>query len=216
MLTSIIYVQPAARRRSAAARRDRTCRCPFSVADPKKYSGQDSFTPPAVPSCKRIKRPLRAGWPSRVLRRQLRGLRRHVCPHVRLRPRRIPHGAPAISSLHLPLLVGGAGSLRAPGRRNATIIDDPRYVSDVWRKIAQACADQLDVCRSETVVDWVYLSPPALIVPGHRTGSFRVGKDDLLVDAQGNSQISFEDLAVAVLDEAEQPRHHRARFTVAY
>ncbi|GEL20965.1 hypothetical protein PA7_48020 [Pseudonocardia asaccharolytica DSM 44247 = NBRC 16224] len=63
---------------------------------------------------------------------------------------------------------------------------------------------------------WAYLSPPALLEPGEHTGRYRLGSDELLVDAEGNSMISMEDLAVALLDEAEQPEHQRTRFTVAY
>jgi len=65
-------------------------------------------------------------------------------------------------------------------------------------------------------VDWTYLSPPALLEPGERTGAYRLGGDELLTDARGRSAISMADLAVALLDEAERPRHRRARFTVAY
>ena len=113
------------------------------------------------------------------------------------------------------LLVGGAGSLVAPdtGRE---IIDDQRYVLPAWREIAVACCDQYAVCRAETEADWTYLCPPARLQPGKRTGHYRTGDDTLLVDADGSSSISMEDLAVALLDEAENPRHRRSRFTVAY
>ena len=65
-------------------------------------------------------------------------------------------------------------------------------------------------------MDWAYLSPPAQLAPGGRTGNYRLGADELLLDAEGNSTISMEDLAVALVDEAERPMHHRTRFTVAY
>jgi len=55
-----------------------------------------------------------------------------------------------------------------------------------------------------------------LTVPGERTGNYRLGTDELLLDAEGNSTISMEDLAVVLLDEAERPKHHRTRFTAAY
>jgi putative NADH-flavin reductase len=113
------------------------------------------------------------------------------------------------------LLVGGAGSLVAPDT-GRPIVDDQRYVSPAWREIAVACCDQFAVCRAETHVDWTYLSPPALLQPGERTGRYRMGGNNLLVDADGTSLISMEDLAVALLDEAEEPKHRRARFTVAY
>ncbi|MCC3774985.1 NAD(P)H-binding protein [Streptomyces sp. UNOB3_S3] len=116
------------------------------------------------------------------------------------------------------LLVGGAGSLFVPGSGGlAPIVDDPVYVPEEVRPIALACGEQLAVCRAaDETVDWTYLSPPALLEPGERTGAYRLGRDELLVDGEGNSAVSMEDLAVALLDEAEEPRHRRARFTVAY
>ncbi|MEJ3747944.1 NAD(P)H-binding protein [Actinomycetes bacterium KLBMP 9797] len=113
------------------------------------------------------------------------------------------------------LVVGGAATLTVPGTRR-TAIEDPTLVPPAWRAIAQASADQLAVCRSTSTVDWAYLSPPALLAPGKRTGRYRLGADELLVGPDGTSTISMEDLAVALLDEAERPRHRRARFTVAY
>jgi uncharacterized protein len=112
------------------------------------------------------------------------------------------------------LVVGGAGSLTVPGT-GGTVIEDPDFPVG-WRDIALACNDQLEACRVETEVDWAYLSPAALLEPGERTGDYRLGADELLVDAEGSSAISMEDLAVALLDEAERPKHHRTRFTVAY
>lgn len=113
------------------------------------------------------------------------------------------------------LLVGGAGSLSVPDT-GGRVVDDPRYVGSGWRDIALACCDQFESCRVATRVDWSYLSPPALLEPGKRTGRYRLGDDELLLDAEGRSRISMEDFAVALLDEAERPRHRRARFTVAY
>ena len=63
---------------------------------------------------------------------------------------------------------------------------------------------------------WTYVSPSAEIHPGTRTGRFRVGGDQLLADAEGRSHISYEDFAVAILDEIEEPRHIQRRFTVGY
>ncbi|TQS28089.1 NAD(P)-dependent oxidoreductase [Microbispora sp. KK1-11] len=111
------------------------------------------------------------------------------------------------------LLVGGAGSLTVEG--GGRLMDRAGYPSFL-QPIAAACVEQLAACRANTIVDWAYLSPADLLVPGERTGLYRVGGDELVVDADGESRISMEDLAVALLDEAERPRHHRARFTVAY
>lgn len=113
------------------------------------------------------------------------------------------------------LLVGGAGSLVVPGTGGQRVIDGPDFPAS-WRPIALACDDQLAACYADTRTDWAYLSPPALLEPGVRTGGYRVGTDELLVGAGGDSALSMEDLAVALLDEAERPKHHRTRFTVGY
>ncbi|WP_260479022.1 NAD(P)-dependent oxidoreductase [Kibdelosporangium aridum] len=111
------------------------------------------------------------------------------------------------------LVIGGASTLTLPG--GGYVMDAPDFPGEL-QPIALASAQQLDVCRAETSADWVYLSPPIVLEPGVRTGKYRVGKDEALVNAEGWSFISMEDLAVAVLDELEQPRHHRTRFTVGY
>jgi uncharacterized protein len=112
------------------------------------------------------------------------------------------------------LLVGGAASLTV-GANGATVVDDPKFPA-AFRDLALACVSQLEVCRADDRANWTYLSPPALLEPGERTGKYRLGRDELLVDATGNSTISVEDFAVALLDEAERPKHPRMRFTVAY
>ncbi|MFI0357508.1 NAD(P)-dependent oxidoreductase [Actinomadura sp. 9N407] len=112
------------------------------------------------------------------------------------------------------LLVGGSATLTDPST-GTLVVDAPDFPAS-WRPIALACAAQLDVVRTETAVDWAYVSPPALIEPGNRTGRYRLGADELVVDADGNSAISMEDFAVALLDEAERPKHHRTRFTVGW
>jgi putative NADH-flavin reductase len=113
------------------------------------------------------------------------------------------------------LVVGGAGSLAVPDSGGRLVADDPDLVTAEYRAVAQAGVQQLAACRAADV-DWTYLSPPALLLPGTRTGRYRLGTDELLVDATGRSTISVEDLAVALVDEAERPAHRRARFTVAY
>ena len=114
------------------------------------------------------------------------------------------------------LVVGGAASLTVPGTGGTTVIEDPNYLPASARGVAKGSFEQLEVCRAEARVDWAYLSPPAQLAPGERTGNYRLGTDELLVDAEGISTISMEDLAVVLLDEAERPKHHRARFTAAY
>ncbi|MFC6019039.1 NAD(P)-dependent oxidoreductase [Plantactinospora solaniradicis] len=114
------------------------------------------------------------------------------------------------------LIVGGAASLTVPGGDGRSVLDEPAFLPAEHRPIALACVAQFAAVCADTNADWTYLSPPALLEPGTRTGRYRLGADELLVDADGGSWISMEDLAVALLDEAEQPRHRRARFTVAH
>jgi hypothetical protein len=111
------------------------------------------------------------------------------------------------------LVVGGAGSLEvAPG---VVLMDTPQFPAD-WIPIAKAHADALAAYQAEKKLEWTHLSPAALIEPGTRTGKYRSDGEKLVSDAQGNSRISIEDYAVALLDEVEKPRHVRARFTVGY
>lgn len=110
------------------------------------------------------------------------------------------------------LIVGGAGSLDvAPGQR---VIDLPDF-PEAYKAEASGGAAFLEQLRQETELEWTFLSPSAEFVPGERTGQFRLGKDALLIDEQG-SRISFEDYAVALVDEIEKPAHVRQRFTVGY
>lgn len=110
------------------------------------------------------------------------------------------------------LVVGGAGSLDiAPGRR---LVDQPDF-PEAYKAEALGGAAFLDLLRTEADIDWTFLSPSAEFVPGERTGKFRLGKDTLLSNEQG-SRISFEDYAIALVDELEKPAHSRTRFTVGY
>jgi putative NADH-flavin reductase len=109
-------------------------------------------------------------------------------------------------------VVGGAGSLEvAPG---VTLVGTPEFPAE-YRDEALAGAAFLNLLRKEPNLDWTFLSPSALFVPGERTGKFRLGKDRLLSNEHGSS-ISFEDYAVAMVDEIERPAHRRQRFTVGY
>ncbi|MFH8239427.1 NAD(P)-dependent oxidoreductase [Streptomyces sp. NPDC018321] len=103
------------------------------------------------------------------------------------------------------LVVGGAGALRSPDAPGLLVADNPAYVPAGIRAVAAAGIAQLRTCQSHADADCVYLSPPALLEPGTRTGRYRRGTDTLLVGADGRSWISAEDLAVAVVDELETP-----------
>jgi uncharacterized protein len=111
------------------------------------------------------------------------------------------------------IVVGGAGSLEvSPGVR---LVDTPDF-PDVYKAESLAQAAALEHYRAVVDLAWTVLSPAATIAPGERTGVFRLGHDELIADAEGNSSISAEDFAVAVLDEAESPSHLGRRFTLAY
>lgn len=110
------------------------------------------------------------------------------------------------------LVVGGAGGLEVkPGLQ---LVDTPDFPA-AWKPVALAHREALAVYRGADL-DWTYLAPAALIQPGQRTGRYRSDGDCLLTDAEGESRISAEDYAVAMLDELERPKHPRARFTAAY
>jgi putative NADH-flavin reductase len=114
------------------------------------------------------------------------------------------------------LVVGGAGSLFvAPG---VQLVDTPEFPSHVPANIvpgARAARDALTALRGNSTLDWTFLSPPALLAPGERTGTYRLGGEELLMAGDRPAGISVADLAVAIVDEIERPRHVRARFTVA-
>lgn len=115
-------------------------------------------------------------------------------------------GAPRI------IMVGGAGSLEvSPGLQ---IVDAPTF-PDAYKPVALAHRDAFYALR-ECELNWTYFSPAMMIQPGERTGKFRLGKDALVSDDKGNSSISAEDYAVALVDEVEQGRHTKQRFTIGY
>jgi putative NADH-flavin reductase len=111
------------------------------------------------------------------------------------------------------LVVGGAGSLEVrPGLR---VIDTPE-VPAAYRAESSAGVAFLETLRTASDLDWTFLSPSAQFVEGVRTGTFRLGDDALLHDSQGRSWISYEDYAIALVDELEHPAHLKRRFTVGY
>ena len=111
------------------------------------------------------------------------------------------------------IAVGGAGTLEvAPG---VLLLQTPQFPAK-YELVAQAHATALNTFRQNATLDWTFVSPAAFIEPGERSGKFRLGGDQLLVDAKGDSRISVEDYAVAFLDEVEKPAHLRQRFTAAY
>ena len=120
----------------------------------------------------------------------------------------------ALSGVPRLLVVGGAASLEsAPG---VVLLDTPDF-PDFIKPEATPARAALDRLRAGGEgLDWTYLSPSVFFGPGERTGTFRLGKDALLTAEDGKSHISYEDYAIALLDEIETPQHSRQRFTIGY
>ncbi|GAA1208175.1 NAD(P)-dependent oxidoreductase [Prauserella alba] len=115
-----------------------------------------------------------------------------------------------VADVGAPLLViGGAGPLRSPDDPARLVADDPAHVPAAWRRLAEASTAQLHACLDHPAATWTYLSPPAVLEPGDRTGTYTRGTSALLIGRNGASRISAEDLAVAALDELENPGTER-------
>jgi putative NADH-flavin reductase len=114
------------------------------------------------------------------------------------------------------IVIGGAGSLFiAPNRQ---IVDTDEFPKE-WKPGALAARDYLNILKDEKELDWTFLSPAIEMhqgTSGTRRGTYRTGLENPVFDANNKSVISVEDLAVAVVDELEKPKHIRQRFTVAY
>ena len=116
------------------------------------------------------------------------------------------------------LIVGGAGTLFVkPGVRVVDTGVIPDAIIDAVRSLGNF---YLNYLTREHDLDWVFFSPAGAFEDadkGKRTGKFRLGKDDLIVDpATGTSHISVQDYAISMVDELEKPAHHKERFTIGY
>jgi uncharacterized protein len=116
------------------------------------------------------------------------------------------------AGVRLLVVVGGAGSLEVAN--GVRFIDTPDF-PDIYRPASLAHCEALEIYQT-CDLDWTFISPAALFEPGERTGKYRIGSDRLLVDERGESRISAEDYAIALLDEVERPQFIRRRMTVAY
>ncbi|MDR0229361.1 MAG: NAD(P)-dependent oxidoreductase [Flavobacteriaceae bacterium] len=112
------------------------------------------------------------------------------------------------------LIVGGAGTLFvAPGVR---VVDSGVIPQEIMGGVKSLGEFYLNTLTQEHKLDWVFFSPAGTLEPGVRTGVYRLGKDDLIINEQGESKISVEDYAKAMIDELETPAHHKVRFTIGY
>lgn len=112
------------------------------------------------------------------------------------------------------LIVGGAGTLFvAPGLR---VVDSGAIPAEIMGGVKSLGEFYLDTLVNEKEIDWVFFSPAGSLEPGERTGNYRLGKDDLIVNDKGESKISVQDYAKAMVDELQIPVHHKERFTIGY
>lgn len=112
------------------------------------------------------------------------------------------------------LIVGGAGTLFcAPGLR---VVDSGAIPAEIMGGVKSLGEFYLNTLNNEKSIDWVFFSPAGSLEPGEAKGNYRLGKDDLIVDGEGNSHIAVGDYAKAMVDELETPAHHQERFTIGY
>jgi putative NADH-flavin reductase len=114
------------------------------------------------------------------------------------------------------LAVGGAASLKTP--EGIELLDSPQFPKafEPAKPAIRGVRELFYMLKKEPGLDWAFFSPAVMIVPGVRTGKFRLGHDRVIADAKGASRISVEDYAVAMIDELEHPKVHRDRFTIGY
>ncbi|MFD1137097.1 NAD(P)-dependent oxidoreductase [Paenibacillus urinalis] len=112
------------------------------------------------------------------------------------------------------IVVGGAGSLYVDDQRTTQLVDTPEFPAEI-KPTASNAAKNLEDLKASEGLNWTYMSPAAFFDPeGKRTGSYQLGQDNLILNSQGNSYISYEDYAVALVDEIEAAQHKHKRFTV--
>lgn len=112
------------------------------------------------------------------------------------------------------LIVGGAGTLFcAPGLR---VVDSGAIPAEIMGGVKSLGEFYLNTLNNEKAIDWVFFSPAGNLEPGEAKGNYRLGKDNLIVDGEGNSHITVGDYAKAMVDELETPAHHQERFTIGY
>ncbi|MEP4199356.1 MAG: NAD(P)H-binding protein [Aliishimia sp.] len=114
------------------------------------------------------------------------------------------------------IIVGGAARLHLPDGSPHTVLSDPGFLPESIVPTARASMAQWELCASDASANWTYASPSAMLRPGTRKGAFRTDTDNLIVDEDGNSEISMEDFAMAIVDEAQSAKFPRAAFTVGY
>jgi putative NADH-flavin reductase len=111
------------------------------------------------------------------------------------------------------IAVGGAGSLEvSPGK----LVKDGPNILPEWLPVMNEGSALLKLLRADQQLDWTFFSPAIFFGPGERTGKFRLGGDQVVTAADGKSSISYDDYAIALVDELETAKHIRKRFTIGY
>ncbi|SEI04015.1 hypothetical protein SAMN02927937_02909 [Paenimyroides aquimaris] len=114
------------------------------------------------------------------------------------------------------IVVGGAGSLF--DKEGNQLVDSADFPENI-KPGAVAARDYLNELKQNQALDWTFFSPAIEMHPGTsgiRKGTYRTGLDHPVVDENGRSVLSVEDVAVAIADEVEHPKHIKQRFTAAY
>jgi len=112
------------------------------------------------------------------------------------------------------IVVGGAGSLFVDEQKTVRLLDTPEFPKEYFATASNQ-GKNLEDLQQSTGIQWTFISPSAFFNPeGRRTGAYQKGKDNLLVNSQGHSHVSYVDYAIAVVDEIEKPQHINERFTV--
>ena len=140
-----------------------------------------------------------------MLFRSVTDVRIHAALDAVARERFVPTAKRALAYADVPVEI-------APGQ---ILLNAPNFPA-AYKPEATAGTEFLDALRNVKDLDWTFLSPSAFFGPGERTGQFRRSDNTLLTAADGKSSISYEDYAIAMLDEIEKPQHIRGRFTVGY
>ncbi|TNJ62634.1 NAD(P)-dependent oxidoreductase [Paenibacillus hemerocallicola] len=112
------------------------------------------------------------------------------------------------------IVVGGAGSLYVDEAKTVRLVDTPEFPKEYYATASNQGQNLADLQQSSGI-RWTFVSPAAFFNPeGKRTGTYRKGKDNLLLNDKGNSYVSYADYAIAIVDEIERPEHVNERFTV--
>jgi putative NADH-flavin reductase len=112
------------------------------------------------------------------------------------------------------IVVGGAGSLFVDEAKTIKVMDTPEFPKEYFSTASNQGQNLADL-QNTNELNWTFISPAAFFNPeGKRTGSYQKGKDNLIVNAKGESYISYADYAIALMDEVENPQHKNERFTV--